>query len=179
MKNIVKGIAGSFFLFLFYLVIMTVTNSFSYALTEFVELAYLMVPLIILFGIQIALFFYMREKAKEKIAKSGMVASTGVSGGAMVACCLHHLAELLPFLGITGGALFFAQQQAEFLLIGVISGIVGLSWMVLIMKEHGLYKKNYLSNKVEILPMRNISYLVTGIGIILVVFTIINMIGGM
>lgn len=42
---------------------------------------------------------------------AGVAASTATSGVAMLACCAHHLAEVLPVVGLSGAALFLAEVK--------------------------------------------------------------------
>ena len=37
----------------------------------------------------------------------------------MVACCAHHLADLLPLLGATGAATFLIDNRVAFMLVGI------------------------------------------------------------
>ena len=64
-KAYVYGILGSLILFGFYLVLLTLLNSFSHAISQFIRIWYLMLPLIIGFGIQIGLFVYTKNYCKK------------------------------------------------------------------------------------------------------------------
>jgi hypothetical protein len=45
----------------------------------------------------------------------------------MVACCAHHLADLLPFLGASGAAAFLYDYRLAFVLVGVGVNAVGIT----------------------------------------------------
>jgi hypothetical protein len=55
---------------------------------------------------------------------------------AMVACCAHHVTDVLPILGLTAAATFLADYRVAFMLLGLGTTIVGIIYMVVIlMKE--------------------------------------------
>jgi hypothetical protein len=90
-----------------------------------------MILLVLGFGAQIGMFFYAREQMHESAA-AGAAASTGISAASMVACCAHHLADILPFLGISALGILFAKYQTVFLLAGILSNILGISYMLML-----------------------------------------------
>ena len=81
------------------------------------------------FGIQWALF------AKLKQGKIVASSNSVVSGTAMVACCAHHAVEVLPFLGLAGAAVFLVNYQKELLIVGVISNLLGIGYMLWRLKQ--------------------------------------------
>lgn len=70
---------------------------------------YFVLPLVLGFGIQMGLFRAIHIKTKQGIGTPA--ASGGVTTTAMIACCMHNLVTLFPFLGLTGLAVFFATYQ--------------------------------------------------------------------
>ncbi len=48
----------------------------------------------------------------------------------MAACCAHHLTDVLPNLGLSGLATFLASYQVLFIVIGVLSNVVGITIML-------------------------------------------------
>ena len=48
-----------------------------------------------------------------------MGTSGGTSVTAMVACCLHHVTDVLPILGLSAAATFLTRYQRPFMLIGL------------------------------------------------------------
>jgi hypothetical protein len=55
-----------------------------------------------------------------------MGAGAGTSTAAMVACCAHHVAELLPLLGLSAAASFLAAYKIPFMLIGLAMNGIGI-----------------------------------------------------
>ena len=79
------------------------------------------------------------------------VTSTAVSGMAMVACCAHHLIDLLPILGLSVAALFLSEYQEQLLIFGVVANIIGIAMMLWIItgKTKPSVIFNILSTKVR------------------------------
>ena len=63
-------------------------------------------------------------KAKKEIAATG-----GISATSMVACCAHHLVDVLPILGFSALFLFLAKYQLFFIILGITSNIIGIIFM--------------------------------------------------
>lgn len=83
------------------------------------------------FGIQVGLFTYLKSCQMAAGAES-MAAATGTatSTAAMVACCAHHLTDVLPFLGLSAATAFLARYQEWFLAVGILSNILGILLMI-------------------------------------------------
>lgn len=133
MKNaeegyVLKGLIGSASLLIFYLTVSSLLGGFSFAIDNFAKLWYWMVPLIVGFGIQIGMFFYAKGQMHKKAAAQA-AASTSMSATSMVACCAHHIADIAPFLGIAAVGLFLTKYQSTFLLIGIVSNVLGIAYM--------------------------------------------------
>jgi len=52
---------------------------------------------------------------------------------AMVACCAHHVTDVLPILGLTAAAAFLAQYRTAFMLVGLGMNLVGIAVMLVIL----------------------------------------------
>ncbi len=88
---------------------------------------YLIVLLIGGFGLQIGLFTYYHSL--NAITCSTTVASGGISAISMILCCSHYLLNILPFLGAVvgiSGLAVLSQYTLQFLIVGVISNIIGI-----------------------------------------------------
>jgi len=127
-KYTLIGLFASLLLLAFYVMVSSILGGLSFALSNFAQLWYWMVPLIIGFGVQIGMFFYARDEMHKK-ATAQAVASTGISTTSMIACCAHHLADIAPFLGITALGLFLIKYQSTLLLLGVLSNLLGIAYM--------------------------------------------------
>ena len=59
-----------------------------------------------------------------------MGASGSTSVTAMVACCLHHVTDVLPVLGLSAAATFLTRYQRPFMLVGLGTNILGILVML-------------------------------------------------
>lgn len=85
-----------------------------------------MIPLAV--GIQMGLFRYHRNITSGSTSgseKMGMAGST-TSSLAMVACCLHHVSDLLPAVGfILATSSFLIQYKDAIIIIGLLANVAG------------------------------------------------------
>lgn len=89
---------------------------------------YLVTPLVLGFGTQAGLF-----RAIHLLSHHGggvvMTGSGSVSGGTMLACCMHNLVPLFPVLGISGLATFFASYRTQVFLASIGVTLLGVGYM--------------------------------------------------
>ena len=69
------GLAASGALLAFYVIVSSLLGGISFAIDNFIKLWYWMVPLIVGFGIQIGMFFYVKNEMHKK-ATGSAAAST-------------------------------------------------------------------------------------------------------
>lgn len=176
-KPILYGICGGLSLLLIYFSILSIANSLDHAWDEFVRLWYWIFILVFGFGIQIGLYVYVREFVKlqrEKQPSSSMVAASGgVSTVSMIACCAHHLAEVLPLIGLSTLALVLNEFQLFFILIGVFSNFLGITMMLkIIQKHHYCFEEKSIMGRIMFLNLKKTMYAISSIAIftLLIVF---------
>jgi hypothetical protein len=51
----------------------------------------------------------------------------------MVACCAHHVTDVLPILGLTAAVTFLAEYQTVFMLVGLGTTYTGIAVMLVIL----------------------------------------------
>ena len=79
------------------------------------------------FGTQIALFVELRRIDRRHRAGAAVTAaSTGTSGAAMLACCAHHVVDLLPLVGLSAAAVFLDAYRTPLLLLGLAMNALGI-----------------------------------------------------
>ena len=130
-----------------YLGMNTLTADWYFAKMQFSEYRWWVITLAIGLGVQVTLFTRFRARLRDikmRAAKSSMAATGGVSAAAMMACCSHYLAVVLPTLGISflsaSAVASLEQYQAYFFMAGVISSLVGIGLMLRMMEKHGMVK---------------------------------------
>lgn len=128
-----------------YLGMNTLTADWYFARVQFIDYRWWILTLAIGLGIQVTLFTLFRAHlrgGKIKAVKSTMAASGGVSATAMMACCSHYLATVIPALGVpflsAAAVSRIAEFQTYFFLAGVLSCLVGIGMMLRMMEKRGL-----------------------------------------
>lgn len=89
---------------------------------------YFLTPILVGFGTQVGLLAELRHQnhLRHSAAAAGGTGA-GASATGMVACCAHHLADLVPLVGATGAAAFLIDYRVPFMLIGIGVNAVGIA----------------------------------------------------
>jgi hypothetical protein len=121
-----------------YFGILTWAQGWNSALNIFAANRLYVIPIWMSFGIQSALYSILRFRLFVPVtspAPTGAVIGTsgGTSVTAMVACCLHHVTEVLPILGLSAVATFLTRYQRPFLLVGLGMNILGVILLLFIL----------------------------------------------
>ena len=141
--SIALGLAGALALVGLYLAIVTWAQGADHAL-ELLWSDRLFVGLISAgFGTQVGLFvdlqLLQRAMARESVALAG--AGTATSSISMVACCAHHLADVLPIVGLSGLAVFLVEFRTPLMLLGIATNLAGIAVMLRqLMRIRGGYR---------------------------------------
>ena len=135
-KSVIYGILGSMSFVALYLIIVSLFQGINYAISRFVELWYLMTPLVIGFGIQFGLFTFIRNFMKMSPGTTG--ACGGISTTSMIACCAHHVTDVIPIIGASALGIFLLEYQPVFLIFGIVSNIAGITVMMNLAKKSGV-----------------------------------------
>jgi YHS domain-containing protein len=129
LRSVLYGLLAALGLLAFYLSIITLTQSWTHALEQLADDAGYVAALTAGFGTQVGLFTYLR--ALHSGARSGgVVASTGTSTTAMLACCAHHLTEIAPFLGLSGLVVFLNAYKVPLLWLGIGMNLIGIALLL-------------------------------------------------
>lgn len=167
-KFIIIGLSASLLLLILYFGILSLAESFSHAIQQFSQMWYWILILVIGFGVQVGLYFYIRESIRLKQMTSpttAVAASGGISTGSMIACCLHHLVDVLPLMGLAAATVFLTQYQLWFIFLGILSNFVGIIIMLEIIQKHNL--AGDLLNKVLIYNMGRVKRMALGLSVAL------------
>ena len=131
-QPILMGVVGALALFALYMTIVTLAQGWDHAIELFGQDAWLVIPIMAGFGTQVGLYTYLRgvSRQKSRASKAMMGAGGGTSTAAMVACCAHHVADVLPILGLSAAAAFLAQWKVPFLAVGLLTNLIGIAIML-------------------------------------------------
>ena len=129
---------GSAFIAAFYLGILTWAQGWDYASSQFARDRAYVLPIILGFGIQAALYSILRFRLFVPVTSTAhtgamMGASGGTSATAMIACCIHHVTDVLPILGLSAAASFLTRYQRPFMLVGIAMNLIGILIMVVVL----------------------------------------------
>ena len=110
-----------------FLLITLFSGSASYALEQMLKLKFFILPLALGFSLQVLLVLKIRDAMKNSML---VVSATGaVSTGTMIACCAHHVTEVLPFLALGGSSVFLINYQKELLFVSIVINWLGALYM--------------------------------------------------
>lgn len=135
---VVAFILGTTFIAGIYFGILTWVQGWGYAFGQFILNRWYVLPIWVAFGIQAALYSILRFRLFVPTTSTGHAgAMMGTSGGtsvtAMVACCLHHVTDVLPILGVGAAATFLTRYQRPFMLFGLATEIIGILVMSIVL----------------------------------------------
>jgi len=126
-RSFVAGVAGTGLLLGTYLAIIALAQGPRHAVQQLASDAGFVLPLAAGFGVQVALFLELRAVDRRHRASAAVTAAgTGTSAAAMLACCAHHLVDLLPFVGLSAAAVFLEAYKTPLFLVAIAFNLVGI-----------------------------------------------------
>lgn len=138
-KPLIYGLLATFLLLLLYFAVLTGVSGWNFAQSQFASFWYFILGLTFGFGIQIGLYTYLKNLIASGRPSGKILGVTGTtSTAAMISCCTHYLANLLPILGIAGVVTFVAQYQVQLFWVGLLfnlGGMVYISRRILKLKQ--------------------------------------------
>ena len=118
------GLVAGAALATFYVLVLVTASGWAHLEDQLRQDWWLIGPIVIAFGTQVALTAELRRRHRARHLGATSGAGTGASTVGMVACCAHHLADLVPLLGATGLAAFLFDWRVPFMLAGlVVNGV--------------------------------------------------------
>lgn len=80
------------------------------------------------FGIQVGLYRHVRQVVRGGGGIAAVSAGgTASSTAAMVACCLHHLSDVVPFVGLAGAAAFLTAYKVPVIAVSLGANAIGIA----------------------------------------------------
>lgn len=128
------GLLGMIALMVVYVGIVSLAESPARAAELFWEDKAFVIPIMLGFGTQVGLYTLLKKGfyLPTPIPHAGTTTATsgGISTMAMVACCAHRVADVLPLVGLSAAATFLANWKVPFLIVGLISNVAGIAVML-------------------------------------------------
>lgn len=126
-RSIVAGILGSATLLTLYLTIISLAQGVEHALEQLALDAPFVGLIAAGFGAQVGLFAELRAVDRHHRTSAAVTAvGTGTSAAAMLACCAHHVVDLLPIVGLSAAAVFLNAYKTPLFLIGIGMNLIGI-----------------------------------------------------
>jgi len=129
-RSVGFGVLAFTLLMAIYFGLLALLSGWQFTWDQFLQYWFFIVPLGLGFGVQVALYFQLRQWVlQSKDAGKVMAASGTTSATAMVSCCAHYLVNLAPVLGTTGLVTFATQYQVEFFWLGLLFNAAGMTYI--------------------------------------------------
>lgn len=126
-RSIIAGVLAAAALLGVYLAIVSLAQGVEHAIEQLAADAFFVGLIATGFGIQIALFVELRAvDRRHRAAAAVTAAGTGTSAVAMLACCAHHLVDLLPLVGLSAAAVFLNAYKTPLFLVGITMNVIGI-----------------------------------------------------
>mgnify|MGYP001611627378 CR=1 FL=1 len=134
-RSIKRGAVASFGLSLLYGILISWTMpNWQEAWATTAAVWYLLIAIIVSFGVQFGLWSYLRiVHYQTSSAVPGMSGAT--SSVSMLACCAHHLVDLLPLWGLSGAVLFLGQYQRPLLVISLAINLLSIAYLLYVLTK--------------------------------------------
>lgn len=126
-RSIAAGVLAAAALLGVYIGIISLAQGAEHALEQLATDAVFVGLIAAGFGTQIALFVELRAVDRlHRSAAAVTAVGTGTSAAAMLACCAHHLVDLLPLLGLSAAAVFLNAYQTPLFLVSIGMNVIGI-----------------------------------------------------
>ncbi len=126
---LVAGALAMLGLLIFYLGMITFAQGWAHARAQLLDDRTFIAAIVVGFGTQVGLYTYLRG-LHARTAVGGVAASTGTSAAAMLACCAHHLADVLPIVGVAGAAVFLNTYKTLLLWLSIAMNLAGVAYLL-------------------------------------------------
>lgn len=127
-RSVVAGLVAAALLLGVYLGIIGLAQGVDHAFEQLAADAMFVGLIAVGFGTQVALFSELRavDRRHRAAATAVTAAGTGTSAAAMLACCAHHLVDLLPLVGFSAAAVFLNAYKTPLFLVGIGMSVLGI-----------------------------------------------------
>jgi len=123
-----------------YFGVLTLVSGWEFTWEQFAGFWPFIGALAVGFGVQVGLYAYLRHLARQCGAAGKVAAvSGGTSAVAMISCCTHYLANMVPILGATGLVALVGQYQVALFWVGLVfnlAGVLYIGWKIVQASRH-------------------------------------------
>ncbi len=128
-RSLIAGFIAADALLVLFVVLVTGISGWATTKSQFTQYWFYLVPLAAGFGLQVGMYVYLREVAKQVMSKKVMAVTGSTSTAAMISCCTHYLVNILPIVGAGGVTAFVGQYQVEFFWAGIVLNLFGIAFI--------------------------------------------------
>jgi len=116
-----------------YVLVVTLAQDWPHARDLLRDDLWFVGPIAVGFGLQIGLIVQLRSlQTSFGPGTAAMTAgSTGMSSGAMLACCAHHVTDIIPLVGASGAAILLNEVKTPLAVAGVAMSWAGVAYLLL------------------------------------------------
>lgn len=127
-RSIRQGLIALTAMAVFYVVVVrAASGSWSHLADQVRQDRSYLAAILVGFGTQVALISELRHRHRQgRRAAVTAGVGAGASTAGMIACCAHHLAELLPVIGAASAAGFLTDYRIPFMLVGITINAVAI-----------------------------------------------------
>lgn len=128
-KSAISGFLATIVLLGIYFSVVTFVSGWPFALEQFLKFWYFILGLAIGFGIQVGLYVCLKNIIRQNAGRGVIAVSGTTSTVAMISCCAHYLANILPIIGITGAISLIGQYQIQLFWFGLLANLIGIIYI--------------------------------------------------
>ena len=126
-RPILFSLLGMIGLMALYLALVSLAEGWTHAVELLLDDVWLVGPIMAGFGVQVGLYTYLKTVLHAAARGTGALAGAGgASTAAMVACCAHHVTDVLPLLSLSAAATFLAEYRLPFMLVGLATNLIAI-----------------------------------------------------
>ena len=127
---IALGALGGLALFGFYVLLLSALGNVSHAFEQLNRDGWFIGPILIGFSIQVGVFVRIKQLHRHRRPHAALTAaSAGTGAASMAACCVHHIGDVLPLLGISALSIGLEALRTPFMIASLIMNAGGASYM--------------------------------------------------
>lgn len=151
-RSFLIGLAAAMALMLVYVIILSLVQGASHAYSQFMIDKWYILPIDISFGAQVGLYTYLHFLVRQT-PKAIPTVSGSASTIAMILCCVHHVADILPIIGLSAASMFFTRYSTEFFISALAINLAGLIVILYLIAKEKRWEWKGMLNRINLLRL--------------------------